>query len=166
MHLNITLNHTVSHTHTRTHIHRHTRLILALTPLPVCRVPPKDEPEVPNNRWWRWWYKYNNVPSSYLLLYYYYSTLSTTDDDNVFIYIHMSLDISVVYYGRNTSVADIIKGKSTRILNSHHVLNVWGCNVSAEIQQNSPLADLKRRRNELDWHGWICFHSLLVVWWI
>lgn len=35
--------------------------------------------------------------------------------------------------------------------------------MSAEIQQNSPLADLKRRRNELDWHGWICFHSLLVV---
>lgn len=51
-----------------------------------------------------------------MLLYYYYSTLSTTDndddDDNVFIYIHMSLDISVVYYGRNTSVADTIKGKA------------------------------------------------------
>lgn len=62
--------------------------------------------------------KYNNVHSSYLLLYYYYSTLSTTDDDdNVFIYIHMSLDMSVVYNGRNTSVADTIKGKDGS--NSH-----------------------------------------------
>lgn len=63
----------------------------------------------------------------------------------------MSLDISVVYYGRNTSVADTMKGKadSNSEFTSH--VNEWGHNVSAEVQRHSPLTDLKEGRNELDW---------------
>lgn len=37
------------------------------------------------------------------------------------------------------------------------MLNVRGHNVSAEIQQNSPLTDLKEGRNELDWR-WLFFY--------